>query len=166
MMCDMIYASEAANFGQPQILLGTIPGPGGTQRLIRPVGKSKAMEICLTGDEFTAVEAERMGLVSKVLPPHQLLPETFKLGEKLASLSKMTVAICKEAVNRCKLETKFSLQCSHFNHHFLCFPAYELTLTEGLNYERRLFHSTFATYDRKEGMTAFVEKRPPKFQDK
>jgi len=144
MMCDIIYASEAAKFGQPEILLGTIPGAGGTQRLIRSVGKSKAMEICLTGDQFTAVEAERMGLVSKVLPPDQLLPEALKLGEKLASLSKMTVAICKEAVNR----------------------SYELTLTEGLNYERRLFHSTFATYDRKEGMTAFVEKRPPKFEDK
>jgi len=144
MMCDIIYASEVAKFGQPEILLGTIPGAGGTQRLIRSVGKSKAMEICLTGDQFSAAEAERMGLVSKVFAPDQLLPEALKLGEKLASLSKMTVAICKEAVNR----------------------SYELTLTEGLNYERRLFHSTFATNDRKEGMTAFVEKRPPKFEDK
>jgi len=144
MMCDIIYASEGSKFGQPEILLGTIPGAGGTQRLIRSVGKSKAMEICLTGDQFTAAEAEKMGLVSKVFPADQLIPEALKLGEKLAGLSKMTVAICKEAVNR----------------------SYELTLTEGLNYERRLFHATFSTLDRKEGMSAFVEKIPPKFQDK
>ena len=124
-MCDIICASEAANFGQPEILLGTIPGADGTQHLIRSVGKSKAMEICLTGDEFTAVEAERMGLVTKVLPPHQLLPETLKLGEKLASLSKMTVAICKEAVNRCKLETKFTV----FNVHTSIITSFVFQLT-------------------------------------
>jgi len=144
MMCDIIYASETAKFGQPEILIGTIPGAGGTQRLIRTVGKSKAMEICLTGNQFTAAEAERMGLVSKILPPDQLLPETLKLAEKISSLSKMNVQMCKEAINK----------------------AYELTLKEGLHFERRLFHATFATQDRIEGMSAFVEKRAPKFQDK
>lgn len=100
MMCDIIYASETAKFGQPEILLGTIPGAGGTQRLIRAVGKSKAMEICLTGDQFSASEAERMGLVSKVLPPDQLLPQTILLAEKIGSLSKISVAICKEAIGK------------------------------------------------------------------
>ena len=100
MMCDIIYASEAAKFGQPEILLGTIPGAGGTQRLIRSIGKSKAMEICLTGNQFTAAEAEKWGLVSKVCPPEDLLPQAIQLAEKISSLSKITVAICKEAINK------------------------------------------------------------------
>lgn len=143
-MCDITYASENAKFGQPEILIGTIPGAGGTQRIVRIAGKSKAMEICLTGNQFTAQEAEKMGLVSKVLPPDQLLPEAIKTAEKISSNSKIIVAMAKEAVNR----------------------AYESTLQEGLLYERRLFHTTFATEDRQEGMSAFVEKRPPNFQDK
>src|SRR4051812_46239010 len=102
MMCDIIYASEAAKFGQPEILLGIIPGAGGTQRLVRSVGKSKAMEICLTGDQFSAAEAEKMGLVSKVFPADQLLPASLKLAEKIAGLSKLTTAVCKDAINRCK----------------------------------------------------------------
>jgi len=144
MMCDITYASENAKFGQPEILIGTIPGAGGTQRIIRTAGKSKAMEICLTGNQFSAQEAEKMGLVSKVLPPDQLLPEAIKTAEKIASNSKLIVQMAKEAVNR----------------------ALETTLQEGLQTERRLFHSTFATKDRIEGMKAFVEKRPPKFEDK
>ncbi|ODN04370.1 Enoyl-CoA hydratase, mitochondrial [Orchesella cincta] len=144
MMCDIAYASETAKFGQPEILIGTIPGAGGTQRIIKVAGKSKAMEICLSGNQFSAAEAEKMGLVSKVLPPDQLLPESIKLAEKIGNNSKIVVGLCKEAVNR----------------------AYETTLTEGLNFERRIFHSTFATEDRQEGMSAFIEKRPPNFQDK
>jgi len=144
MMCDIIYASELAKFGQPEILLGTIPGAGGTQRLIRSVGKSKAMEICLTGNQFSAADAEKMGLVSKVVAADALIPETLKIAEKIASLSKMSVAMCKEAINK----------------------ALELNLQEGIHFERRMFHSTFATKDRLEGMSAFVEKRPANFQDK
>lgn len=144
MMCDIIYASEAAKFGQPEILLGTIPGAGGTQRLIRSVGKSKAMELCLTGNQITAQEAEKIGLVSKVVAADKLIPETLAIAEKIAAQSKIVVAMCKEAVNK----------------------ANELTLQEGLHLERRLFHSSFATEDRKEGMSAFVEKRKPNFQDK
>ncbi|XP_060068590.1 enoyl-CoA hydratase, mitochondrial-like [Ylistrum balloti] len=143
MMCDMIYAGEKAQFGQPEITLGTIPGAGGTQRLCKAVGKSKAMEIILTGNFMSAADAEKAGLVSKVLPVDQLVDEAVKTAEKISSFSKITVGMCKEAVN----------------------SAYELSLAEGLHFEKRLFHATFATNDRKEGMDAFVEKRKAKFTD-
>ena len=141
MMCDVIYAGEKARFGQPEIALGTIPGAGGTQRLTRAVGKSKAMEMCLTGDMIDAETAERAGLVSKVLPVERLVDAAVQTADKMASHSQLTVAMCKEAVN----------------------AAYETTLQEGLHFEKRLFHTTFATDDRREGMTAFVEKRKPNF---
>lgn len=123
MMCDIIYAGDKAKFGQPEIALGTIPGAGGTQRLTRVVGKSKAMEICLTGNMITAQEAEKMGLVSKVVPADQLLTEAIALAEKISTHSPLIVQLCKEAVN----------------------TAYETTLNEGLKYERRTFHATFST---------------------
>ncbi|XP_046569615.1 enoyl-CoA hydratase, mitochondrial-like [Haliotis rubra] len=143
MMCDIIYAGEKAKFGQPEIILGTIPGAGGTQRLIRAIGKSKAMEMVLTGNMMSAQEAEQAGLVSRVFPPDQLVAEAVKTAEKIAGFSKIIVGMCKEAVN----------------------AANEMTLREGLHFEKRLFHASFATDDRKEGMTAFVEKRPPNFTD-
>uniref|UniRef100_A0A069DYG6 Probable enoyl-CoA hydratase, mitochondrial n=1 Tax=Panstrongylus megistus TaxID=65343 RepID=A0A069DYG6_9HEMI len=143
MMCDIIYAGEKAKFGQPEIIIGTIPGAGGTQRIARSCGKSKAMEICLTGDQFTAQEAEKMGLVSKVIPADKLVEEAIKLGEKIASHSPLMIQLCKEAVN----------------------VAFETTLQEGLRFEKRAFYATFATDDRKEGMSAFVEKRAPNFKN-
>jgi enoyl-CoA hydratase len=142
MMCDFIIAAENAKFGQPEISIGTIPGAGGTQRLPRYVGKSKAMEMCLTGRVMDAAEAERSGLVSRVVPVADLLPEALKAAEKIASMSRPLAMMVKDAVNR----------------------AYETTLAEGVRFERRLFHATFATEDQKEGMAAFVEKRQPQFK--
>ncbi|MBI3453655.1 MAG: enoyl-CoA hydratase [Rhodospirillales bacterium] len=142
MMCDFIIAADTAKFGQPEITLGTIPGSGGTQRLTRFVGKSKAMEMCLTGRMMDAAEAERAGLVSRIVPAADLIEEALKTAVKIADMSRPIVMIAKEAVNR----------------------AYETTLAEGVRFERRLFHSTFATEDQKEGMAAFAEKRQPQFK--
>ena len=144
MMCDFILAADNAKFGQPEIRIGTIPGAGGTQRLTRFVGKSKAMEMCLTGRMMDAAEAERSGLVSRVLPLADLVPEALKAAATIAGFSQPAVMMAKEAVNR----------------------AYETTLAEGIRFERRVFHSTFATQDQKEGMAAFVEKRPPHFTNR
>lgn len=142
MMCDFILAADTAKFGQPEIKIGAIPGAGGTQRLTRFVGKSKAMEMCLTGRMMDADEAERSGLVSRVVPADQLLDEAMKTAGKIAGLSRITVPMCKESVNR----------------------AYETTLSEGVRFERRVFHSVFSTEDQKEGMAAFVEKRDPQWR--
>ena len=144
MMCDIILAAENAKFGQPEITLGTLPGAGGTQRLTRLVGKPKAMEMCLTGRLMDAAEAERSGLVARVVPAERLLDEALKLAERIAAQSLPIAMMVKESVNR----------------------AYETTLAEGLRFERRLFHASFATEDQKEGMAAFVEKRAPKFEDR
>ena len=142
MMCDFILAADTAKFGQPEILIGTIPGAGGTQRLTRFVGKAKAMEMVITGRMMDAEEAERAGLVSRIIPAADLIEEAIKTAEKIASLSRPVVMLAKESVNR----------------------AYETTLAEGVRFERRLFHSTFATEDQKEGMAAFAEKRPADFK--
>lgn len=139
MMCDFIIAAETARFGQPEIRIGAIPGIGGTQRLTRFVGKSKAMEMCLSARMMDAVEAERSGLVSRVVPAERLMEEVMETAGRIAGMPRVTVAMAKEAVNR----------------------AYETTLSEGLRFERRLFHSVFATDEQKEGMRAFLEKRKP-----
>ncbi|HEY5818828.1 MAG TPA: enoyl-CoA hydratase [Mesorhizobium sp.] len=144
MMCDFIIAADNAKFGQPEITLGVMPGMGGSQRLTRFVGKSKAMDMCLTGRMMDAAEAERSGLVSRVVPLGDLLEETIKIAAKIADLSGLAVMMNKEAVNR----------------------AYETTLAEGLRFERRLFHSMFALEDQKEGMAAFAEKRQPNFRNR
>ena len=141
MMCDFILAADTAQFGQPEIKLGVMPGIGGSQRLTRFVGKSKAMEMCLTGRMMDAAEAERASLVSRVLPAAELLGEAMRVAEIVASMSLPIAQMTKEAVNR----------------------AYETTLTEGVRFERRVFHAMFATQDQKEGMAAFVEKRPARF---
>jgi enoyl-CoA hydratase len=144
MMCDFIIASETARFGQPEIMLGVIPGSGGTQRLTHFIGKSKAMDLCLTGRNMNADEAERCGLVSRVVPAAELLNEALKAAEKIASFSLPAVMTAKEAVNR----------------------AFETTLAEGIRFERRVFQALFATEDQKEGMAAFAEKRPPQFKNR
>lgn len=143
MMCDIILAGEKAKFGQPEIIIGTIPGAGGTQRLAKAIGKSRAMQMCITGDPINAQQASAWGLVSSVHPPDQLVNEAIKLGERISNHSKVIVAMAKESVNN----------------------SYEMSLREGLHFEKRLFHCTFATSDRAEGMTAFVEKRKPNFTD-
>ena len=144
MMCDFIIAADTAKFGQPEITIGTIPGAGGTQRLTRFVGKSKAMEMCLTGRLMDAEEAERAGLVSRVVPAEELLGDALKTAGKIANLSRPVVLMAKECVNR----------------------SYETTLAEGIRFERRVFHSTFATDDQKEGMAAFAEKRTTKWTNR
>ncbi|WP_194715030.1 enoyl-CoA hydratase [Noviherbaspirillum soli] len=143
MMCDFIIAADTAKFGQPEVKLGTIPGAGGTQRLPRAVSKAKAMDMCLTARMMDAAEAERAGLVSRVVAADKLLDEALAAASTIASMSLPVVMMIKESINR----------------------AYESTLAEGVQYERRLFHSTFATEDQKEGMKAFVEKRLPNFRN-
>ncbi|KAG8148506.1 enoyl-CoA hydratase [Burkholderia catarinensis] len=144
MMCDIIFAADTAKFGQPEIKLGVMPGAGGTQRLPRAVSKAKAMDMCLTARFMDAAEAERAGLVSRVLPADKLLDEAIAAAMTIAEFSLPAVMMVKESVNR----------------------AYETTLAEGVHFERRLFHSLFATEDQKEGMAAFVEKRKPAFKNR
>jgi enoyl-CoA hydratase len=144
MQCDLIIAADNAKFGQPEIKLGIIPGIGGTQRLTRAVGKAKAMDLILTGRMMDVEEAERAGLVARVVPLASLVEEAVKVAETIASMSLPSVLAAKEAVNR----------------------AFETSLAEGVRFERRIFHSLFATADQKEGMAAFIAKRPPKFANK
>ena len=144
MMCDFIIAADTARFGQPEITLGTIPGVGGTQRLTRFIGKSKAMEMCLTGRMMDADEAERCGLVSRVVAADALLEDAIETAAKIARMSRPIAMMAKESVNR----------------------AFESTLAEGIRFERRQFHATFATEDQKEGMSAFIEKRKPAFKNR
>ncbi|HML41734.1 MAG: enoyl-CoA hydratase [Hyphomicrobium zavarzinii] len=143
MSCDLIIAADTAKFGQPEIKLGIMPGAGGSQRLIRAVGKAKAMEMCLTGRMMDAAEAERSGLVARIVPAQDLLADALKTAETIASNSLPAVMMTKDCVNR----------------------AYEMTLQEGIRYERRTFHALFATHDQKEGMTAFIEKRRAQFKN-
>lgn len=144
MMCDFIIAAENAKFGQPEIKLGVIPGGGGTQRLARYIGKAKAMDLCLTGRMMDAAEAERCGLVSRIVPVADLVPEALKAAKTIADLSLPAVMMLKESVNR----------------------SFETTLTEGIRFERRVFHSLFSTQDQKEGMSAFLDKRPAQFKNR
>jgi enoyl-CoA hydratase len=144
MQCDLIIAADNAKFGQPEIKLGVIPGIGGTQRFTRAVGKAKAMDIMLTGRMMDVEEAERAGLVARIVPLANLLDEAVKVAETIAAMSLPSVLVAKEAVNR----------------------AFETSLAEGVRFERRVFHSLFATADQKEGMAAFIAKRPPKFENK
>jgi len=144
MMCDLIVASETAKFGQPEITLGIIPGIGGTQRLTRAVGKAKAMDMVLTGRMMDAREAEASGLVARVVAKDKLMEEAMAMAATMASFSRSAVMMAKESVTR----------------------AFESTLSEGVHFERRMFHACFATYDQKEGMSAFVEKRKAKFENR
>lgn len=144
MMCDFIIAADTARFGQPEITLGILPGAGGTQRLTRAVGKAKAMDMVLTARQMDAAEAEKCGLVSRVVAADKLMEEAFKAADRIADLSLPVVMMAKESVNR----------------------AFETTLAEGVRFERRMFHATFALDDQKEGMAAFVEKRQPAFKHK
>jgi enoyl-CoA hydratase len=141
-MCDIVIAADSARFGQPEIKLGVIPGAGGTQRLPRAIGKAKAMDLCLTGRMMDAQEAERAGLVSRVVPAERALDEALQVAAAIAEFSLPSVMMLKEAVNR----------------------AFESPLSEGLAFERRMFHALFATEDQKEGMAAFVQKRRPQFK--
>jgi len=143
MMCDIIIAADTAKFGQPEITIGVLPGAGGSQRLTRAVGKSKAMDMCLSGRMMDAAEAERVGLVSRVVPAADLLAEALKTAGKIAVQSRTAAMMTKESVNR----------------------AFETSLAEGIRFERRLFHASFATPDQKEGMAAFMEKRKPSYKD-
>ena len=144
MMCDFILCADNAKFGQPEITLGILPGAGGSQRLTRLVGKSKAMDMCLTGRMMDADEAERAGLVSRIVPAGDLLDEAMKTAVKIAAMSRPAAMMIKESVNR----------------------SYETTLAEGVRFERRLFHSAFATEDQKEGMDAFADKRKPEWKNR
>jgi enoyl-CoA hydratase len=144
MQCDLIIAADTAKFGQPEIKLGVIPGIGGTQRLTRAVGKAKAMDLVLTGRMMDAAEAERAGLVARVVPAASLMEEAMKVAETIAGMGLPSVYAAKESVNR----------------------AFETTLAEGIRFERRVFHALFATEDQKEGMAAFIEKRKPAFRNK
>ena len=143
MMCDMIIAGDSAKFGQPEVKLGILPGAGGTQRLPRAVSKSKAMDLCLTGRMMDAAEAERAGLVSRIFPASELLTQVGAIAKTIADMPLLTTMMVKESIN----------------------AAYEMPLSEGMRFERRLFHSCFGTDDQKEGMAAFIEKRPPKFKN-
>ncbi len=144
MMCDLIIAADNAKFGQPEIKLGIIPGIGGTQRLTRAIGKAKAMDLILTGRMMDAAEAERAGLVARVVPAANLMDEAMKAAETIAAMSLPSLMAAKEAVNR----------------------AFEMSLAEGVRFERRVFHALFATEDQKEGMAAFIAKRPPRFRNR
>jgi enoyl-CoA hydratase len=144
MHCDIVIAADNAKFGQPEIKLGVIPGIGGTQRLAHAVGKAKAMDLCLSGRMMDAAEAERAGLVSRIVPLASLMDEALKTADTIASMSLPALMLAKEAINR----------------------AFETTLAEGIRFERRAFHSLFATADQKEGMAAFIEKRPAKFTNR
>ena len=144
MMCDFIICADTAKFGQPEITLGVLPGAGGSQRLTRLVGKSKAMDMCLTGRMMDADEAERAGLVSRIVPADELLEDAMKTAAKIAAMSRPAAMMVKESINR----------------------AYETTLAEGVRFERRLFHSVFATEDQKEGMDAFASKRKPEWKNR
>ena len=144
LMCDMVIAADTAKFGQPEITIGTLPGAGGTQRLARSIGKAKTMDLVLTGRMMDAAEAERCGLVARVVPAGELMAKVMEIAETIAGMSQLAAKLAKEAVNL----------------------AFETGLTEGIQFERRLFHASFATEDQKEGMAAFAEKRKPAFKNK